>query len=126
MEKYQQDLCPFNTTILASSPQKNCMTACTPLSHSCSEAEETLTASYSPQVLCNELLDTMDDNSCECQVFWAGDDCSTHYVDMFPTASNVYSIFFALVFLFLSCFSAREIYKHMTELDESAQVRNDE
>jgi hypothetical protein len=99
------------------------MTACTPRSHSCSESSSALTASYNPNVLCNEKLDSDDDNTCQCQVFWGDDDCGTHYIDMFPVTSYVFSIIFLLAFFFLSCFSAREIYKHMTELDESAQVR---
>jgi len=75
-------------------------------------------------VLCNEELSTSDANSCQCQVFWDGPQCNVHFIDVYPIASYLYSITFALGFLFISVFSANEIYKHLTELDESAQKMN--
>jgi len=54
-------------------------------------------------------------------VFWTGSNCGTHFIDVYPTASYIYSITFSMAFFFLAAYCAREIFKYLTELDESAK-----
>jgi len=124
MTPTQEALCEGDSSslTLSSSPVESCASSCTPLSYNCSE--DALTITYADQVLCNEELDTAKYDTCQCQVFWYGNDCTTHFIDVYPSTSRGYSIFFCVVFLGLSIFSGREIYKHVTELEESAKKLN--